>query len=138
MRSHLRFFFAALLNSTALAGCGDGLSSSSSTGDDLRDVGGTFIDTHLTEAGESQHPIDPSTVTLSALAADGEGFSSHAGTLGEDGTFTIPGVPAGEYYLEVASQTARRPTWSRPSARSISAPCAAAGSTRPRPLNRRW
>ncbi len=102
MRDHPRFF-VALLTSTALAGCGDGLSSSSSAGDDLRDVGGTFIDTHLTEAGESQHAIDPSTVTLSALAADGAGFSSHAGALGEDGTFTIPGVPAGEYYLEVAT-----------------------------------
>ena len=101
MRVHPRFF-AALLTSTALAGCGDGLSSSS-TGDDLRDVGGTFIDTHLTEAGESRHPIDPSTVTLSALAADGEGFTSHPGALGEDGTFTVSGVPGGEYYLVVAA-----------------------------------
>lgn len=101
MRCHPRFF-AALVGSTALVGCGDGLSSSSSGGD-LRDVSGTFVDTHLTEAGESQHPIDPSTVTLSALAAGGAGFTSYPGTLGNDGTFTIPGVPGGEYFLEMAS-----------------------------------
>jgi hypothetical protein len=101
MREH-PCFSAALLLSTALAGCGDGLSSSSSSGD-LADVSGTFIDTHLTEAGESQRPIAPSTVTLSALVADGQGFTSHPGTLGEDGTFTVPGVPAGEYTLEIAS-----------------------------------
>lgn len=102
MRDHPRLF-AALLTSFTLAGCGDGLSTSSSGGHDLRDVGGTFLDTHLTEAGESTHPIDPSTVTLSALVAGKEGFTSHAGTLGEDGTFTLPGVPEGEYYLEIAS-----------------------------------
>lgn len=100
MRDHLRLF-ASLLISIALAGCGDGLSTSSSGGD-LRDVEGTFVDTHLTEAGESTHPIDPSTVTLSALVADAKGFTSHAGTLGADGTFTVPGVPEGEYYLEIA------------------------------------
>lgn len=95
-------FFAALATSTALAGCGDGPSASSSGGA-LRDLRGTFIDTHLTEAGESQHPIDPSTVTLSALTADSAGFTSYPGTLGSDGTFIIPGVPGGEYYLEIAS-----------------------------------
>ncbi len=65
------------------------------------DVNGTAIDTYVNGPTTTQTaPEDLSGETLQAYVPDGKGgFVTIAGTGKSDGTFTIPQVPAGPYYL---------------------------------------
>jgi hypothetical protein len=65
-------------------------------------VTGTAIDVYLTDSGELQTPYDPQGNRIAALVPSSTGtFTVLLGTLTADGSFTIPVVPAGPYYLRV-------------------------------------
>jgi hypothetical protein len=63
---------------------------------------GTMIDVSITEKGESSAPLNRAGVSLAALVPQpGGGFLTITGNLNPDGSFEIPGVPEGPYYLSV-------------------------------------
>ena len=66
------------------------------------DVTGTFVDTRITETGEALSVPDTAALDIIALVPDGSGgFSEIIGELSEDGSFRIPAVPEGTYYLRI-------------------------------------
>jgi hypothetical protein len=108
--------------------CVFGLSVIACGGDDvtatdgpLAEVSGTRIRTHITENGNVDVPIDPAETTLEALVLQPDGsFSAPIpGTLSADGTFVIPGVPHGTYYLVLTDMQFGRKTMIVTSARTF-------------------
>ncbi|HEX5748969.1 MAG TPA: hypothetical protein VFZ09_22200 [Archangium sp.] len=59
----------------------------------------------LTQSGEVRRPVDLSASAPRALVFEGGTFVTHEGVGRADGTFTIPNVPAGTYYLGVDPTT---------------------------------
>jgi hypothetical protein len=76
-------------------------STSTGTGGPASDVTGTIVDTYITETGDVTQVN--TAVTLVALAPAGSGFTMIPGTVAADGSFTIPDVPAGTFYLGLQS-----------------------------------
>ena len=66
---------------------------------------GTDVMTNWTSAGATDHAADLSRLTdIRALVPDGKGgYTAYAGQ-GGVGTFSVPGVPAGYYWLQVGAQ----------------------------------
>lgn len=63
-------------------------------------IRGSSIDMYWGANGSTAAPVDLSGYTFSALAPNAAGgFTSIAGAGNANGTFTIPGVPAGNYWL---------------------------------------
>ncbi|UQA63124.1 hypothetical protein [Polyangium aurulentum] len=66
------------------------------------DVTGTLVDTHVTETGDVLSVPDASLFDIVALVPDGSGgWAEILGELSEDGSFRIPAVPEGAYYLRI-------------------------------------
>jgi hypothetical protein len=63
------------------------------------DVTGQLATLALTNTGEIRRPVDLSTTPPKALVQDGGTFVTYEGVGKADGTFVIPNVPAGPYYL---------------------------------------
>src|SRR5437763_5364593 len=69
----------------------------------VRVVHGTFHTTHWTDNGAKtavNTPAPPGTA-VSAMVLEGSTYQFFPGSLAADGTFTIPGVPEGLYFLQV-------------------------------------
>lgn len=63
-------------------------------------VSGSAVDVYVLESGEVRVPRDLSGVTIAALVPDGQGgYESRPGAGLADGTFRVPDVPDGPYYL---------------------------------------
>jgi hypothetical protein len=93
-----------------MMGCGHHASSGTTitandgggTPADGADVTGTIVDLSITESGETPVAVGPDRVSLAALLPQtGGGFSTIAGIVNADGSFRIPAVPEGPYYLSV-------------------------------------
>ncbi|WP_375770359.1 hypothetical protein NR798_05545 [Archangium gephyra] len=56
---------------------------------------------YLTSAGEERVPVDVSATPPRALVLEGGAFVTYEGVGRADGTFVIPHVPAGPYYLSI-------------------------------------
>ncbi|HEY4120657.1 MAG TPA: hypothetical protein VGM56_22485 [Byssovorax sp.] len=76
---------------------GPGAGGSTSSTGPAGDVTGTSIDTRITESGETMGPTEG--YTVAALV----GSTKIPGTVHADGSFTISGVPAGVFTLEVTT-----------------------------------
>jgi len=90
----------------AAMGCGDGSAQGAAEGGaggpSSASITGSLVDLHVTEGGDIEQPVDPALVSVAALLPEeGGGFTSIAGSVGEDGRFSIPDVPEGTYYLEI-------------------------------------
>ena len=71
-----------------------------------RTVTGVARDTWISATDRRTLPADLAPSSLEALVSDGAGgFASIPGTYAADGTFTIPGVPVGDYILHAQSGT---------------------------------
>jgi hypothetical protein len=82
-----------------LFGCG-GAATSDATGTSSSDVTGTAIDVNVTDTGNVSVPLGPDSIAVAALLPSSDGtFSTIAGVVSIDGTFRIPNVPSGPYYL---------------------------------------
>lgn len=95
---------------TATIAGGNATAQTSHLGDAVlaagRAVSGAFTTVHEPDSGSSttQPAVPPSGETISAavaLASQSTGYLVFPGTLNSDGTFVIPGVPAGHYFLTV-------------------------------------
>ena len=65
-------------------------------------VHGSQINTYATDAGDVQQPDDASQMTIAAMFPDGNGgFSTRNGAGAGDGTYSIPSVAGGKYWLAV-------------------------------------
>src|SRR5437870_2233263 len=100
---------ALLMGLGGLSGCPGGTIPDDLAGDGgrpdggpgLAEVSGTAIDTYVTEAGDVQQPRDLSGIDLAAFILRSDGtFTRIAGSGTAAGSFRIPGVPAGTYYLK--------------------------------------
>jgi hypothetical protein len=94
-------------SSTASAG-GASSSISSTTGGEggggpsgARDVTGTSVTSYVIEGGVKSIPDDLSAVAVEALVPAAGGFTKVTGVGMADGTFKIPAVPAGAFFLHV-------------------------------------
>lgn len=68
----------------------------------LAEVSGRRARVYLTDTGEVQVPVDLSAAPPQALVLeDGGTFVTYPGEGRADGTFTVPNVPAGTYYLRI-------------------------------------
>jgi hypothetical protein len=66
------------------------------------DLTGTIVDTHLTERGEEPWPFGPDDVELAAVVPEADGtWTTIAGMVDRMGTFRVPQVPGGDYYLRM-------------------------------------
>ncbi|HEX5749809.1 MAG TPA: hypothetical protein VFZ09_26500 [Archangium sp.] len=65
----------------------------------LPDVSGQRAVLSMTSTGEVRIPVDLSAAPPQALVLEGDTFVTYPGEGRADGTFTIPNVPAGTYYL---------------------------------------
>jgi hypothetical protein len=99
------FAVMSLMAAALLGACGDdGGGGVDATPDPppVSTVNGTAIDTFTTPQGDVQVPRDLSTMPIAALVPGPEGgFTRIAGTGTSQGTFTIPDVPDGLYYLSI-------------------------------------
>jgi hypothetical protein len=78
------------------------LSGFGCSGSAPEEVTGTGINTYITDSGPVSSPFDLSTVNIAALVLNGQGgFTSYPGQGTTTGTFQVPNVPAGTYYLQV-------------------------------------
>ena len=67
---------------------------------DPDEVGGKMVDTHLTEAEDTPQPWTAEDLTLTAMVLQRDGnFLSYPGRIEADGSFRVPGVPDGLFYL---------------------------------------
>src|SRR4051812_41108574 len=82
-----------LLALPALTGCG------SVETDDSADITGDIIDVYAPTTGITARPDTDSWTAIAALVAKDGGYTTIPGTLSPDGTFRIPGVPQGPYFL---------------------------------------
>jgi len=72
------------------------------TVDNAGTVTGTKAVTYHNASGTQSIPVDLSTTAIAAWIPDGlGGFTKQAGVGLADGTFSIPGVPSGQYLLQV-------------------------------------
>ena len=68
-------------------------------------IQGTYVTTNWTSAGATDQPMDLSRLRgLQALVPDGNGGYNAYAAQGGVGTFSIPNVPAGYYWLQVGAQ----------------------------------
>ncbi|MFY0526177.1 hypothetical protein ACN28I_24590 [Archangium gephyra] len=67
----------------------------------LAKVSGERSRIYLTDTGEVRVPVDLSAAPPQALVLEGGTFVTYEGEGRADGTFTVPNVPAGPYYLRV-------------------------------------
>ncbi|HEX8441662.1 MAG TPA: hypothetical protein VF697_41650, partial [Archangium sp.] len=66
----------------------------------LTPVTGTRVVHHITDTGQIDQPFDFATTPVGAYVAEADGgFTYYPGTGTDAGTFSIPGVPFGGYYL---------------------------------------
>lgn len=73
-------------------------------------VGGHIIDRYV--SGAQEVPVPFTTATIAALVPQADGtFATFPGTIASDGTYTIPGVPAGTYYLMLKRDPNARPDY---------------------------
>lgn len=90
----LIFMATALVSAAGALGCGSGGSA----------VSGTLLDTYAWEGGEATVPRSPEGTAVAAIAIDADGDSEEfEGELHGDGSFDIPGVPEGGYYLRLSA-----------------------------------
>lgn len=67
-------------------------------------VHGSDIVNYITDSGPVQQPSDASQMTIAAVFPDGNGgFSTHSGTGLADGSYSIPDVPGGSYWMEAGT-----------------------------------
>lgn len=66
-------------------------------------VRGTAIDTYLTATGSVTSPEDLSAAYIGASFLNGSSWTTVQGVGNADGSFTISGIPAGNYWLAIAS-----------------------------------
>jgi len=64
-----------------------------------RDVAGTVVNLHATPSGIVPHAVDRSRASVAALVRDGDGYRTVEGAGQADGSFRVPGVPAGPFLL---------------------------------------
>jgi|SRR5271157_1365012 len=72
----------------------------------LGTIDGTYTGVNVDVSGTTypQPPIDLSQWTINALVSDGSGgYTTYPGTGTSSGTFSIPGVPAGPYWLQTGT-----------------------------------
>lgn len=68
----------------------------------LREISGVRLQRFVSESGEVERPVDLSGTPVSALTRSASGtFTVHPGMGASDGAYSIPGVPAGRYWLRV-------------------------------------
>jgi len=113
---HLSFWLAAVALSSAifLAGCGSGSGSSSAP----RDVRVSAIDRYYGAQGKVDAPEDLSSKydQVAALVPEADGSITTIDGIGmEDGTCTIPQVPAGYYWLQQTTGYSRTLFWTNSS-----------------------
>jgi hypothetical protein len=69
------------------------------------DVKGTFVDSYWLDSGTKVDVVPPG-AAIRALVLDASGaYKEYRGTVAPDGSFTIPGVPSGTFFLEVRGGT---------------------------------
>ncbi len=68
----------------------------------LRTVSGTLDITFVNPAGDMTLPIDLSAIPISALALPS--FTEYSGAGSSDGTFSIPNLPVGSFYLVIGTR----------------------------------
>jgi hypothetical protein len=76
------------------------------TGPDAGEVGGIRLQTFATEVAEVDRGVDLSSIVVAAWVASDEAvptFTEYPGSGARDGTYNIPGVPSGMYYLRFGS-----------------------------------
>src|SRR5262249_27814164 len=92
--------------STSTSDSSSSASNSSSTsgtgGHPSNDVIGTLSDTYVTESSDVSKVPDMASVSA-LLPKSGGVFDTIPGTIKADGSFTIPNVPMGVFYLQFAS-----------------------------------
>ena len=66
-------------------------------------IRGTAIDTYLTATGNVTQPEDLSNAYIGISFLNGSAWSTIEGVGRPDGTFTVTGVPSGNYWLAIAS-----------------------------------
>ncbi len=66
-------------------------------------IHGTAIDTYLTATGNVTQPEDLSTAYIGISFQNGSSWTTVQGVGLPDGTFTVTGVPSGNYWLAIAS-----------------------------------
>jgi hypothetical protein len=66
-------------------------------------IQGTAVDTYVTSTGNVTSNEDLSQAYIGAMVPNGSSWITIQGTGNSDGTFQIPGVPTGPYWLAVAS-----------------------------------
>jgi hypothetical protein len=106
----------------------------------LAEVSGVYRTTFITEHGDIPGPPPPSSLQIAALVPDGEGFITYPGELAADGTFHVPGVPDGLFYLRVGPSNSPQGAYLVTSARKLDLSTLAPGrpdlapTTKPTPL----
>src|SRR5437773_1000707 len=75
------------------------IASGGDDGGGAGDVTGTAATTFIADSGPVARPVDLAKVTIAARFQVGQAWNTIAGTGRADGTFTIPNVPQGTYYL---------------------------------------
>ena len=90
-----------------VVGCGSSSNKPPDAGVDsppdapLRTIAGAYNVRVTNAAGSTELPVNLSQTTIAALVPPD--FTAYPGSSAAAGTFTIPGVPAGTYYLQIAS-----------------------------------
>lgn len=83
------------------AGCGPGEAEAPP----FEGVQGSYIDTYISDTGESEAPRMPGAVIIAAIAQQPDStWKTYNGSIKADGMIEIPGVPDGGYYLKVEPQ----------------------------------
>lgn len=75
-------------------------------------INGSYVNRHLTDTGEQTKPFDADRYRVSALVPNSAGgFTVLTGTTHADGTFSVPVVPQGLYYLRTDYRSRSTDTW---------------------------
>ena len=82
--------------------CGEGICYKPAEPGVLPEVSGSQIATFVNDAGETVQPVDLSKSKIQALVASANGgYTIFPGSGRADGSFVVPGVPAGPYLLQI-------------------------------------